>query len=98
MPITDIPTDADAVHSMRQCGNEFMKRLADCWLVANPWDQARLKLAFQSEFERYRQLARLRAMDEQARAEAGQAFDAHVRTISVLKPLEQHVADGEGRN
>lgn len=50
-------TDAQAAHAMRQYGGQFMKRLGDCWLAGDPMNQARLKQAFEPEFERYRQLA-----------------------------------------
>ncbi|ARP90290.1 hypothetical protein CAL14_08330 [Bordetella genomosp. 9] len=82
MPEFLIPTDADAAHTMRQFGGEFMKRLADAWFVADPLNQVRLKMAFQPEFERYRQLARLRKLDEQVRAEALKAFDENAPAIA----------------
>jgi hypothetical protein len=91
-----IPTDADAVHAMRKSGTEFMKRLADAWLVADPMRQAKLKMAFSQDFEQYRQLARLCAMDEQVRAEALKAFDQHAPRIAAS--MEQQVSDDGGRN
>lgn len=52
-----IPTDADAVHAMRQYGGEFVKQLAQLWLCADPLNQARVKLAFGDYFDRYREVA-----------------------------------------
>jgi hypothetical protein len=90
------PTDDEAVHAMRKSGTEFMKRLADAWLVADPMRRAKLKMAFPQDFEQYRQLARLRAMDEQVRAEALKAFDQHAPRIAAS--MEPQVPDDGGRN
>jgi hypothetical protein len=98
MPITDKPTDADAVHTMRQRGDEFFRRIADAWLVADATRQKRLKQAFLPEFESYRTAAHYAKVEAQARAEAASAFDTHVGRVSILKPLDRHVADGLGRN
>lgn len=54
MDTENIPTDADAVHCMRQFGGSFIKCLAECWLTADPMNKAKLKIAFPVEFQRYR--------------------------------------------
>ncbi len=53
----NIPTDAEAVHAMRQYGGEFVKQLANLWLCADPLNQARVKAAFFPEFDKYRAVA-----------------------------------------
>lgn len=53
----NIPTDADAVHAMRQHGGQFVKAIAQAWLCADPLNQARVKAAFFPEFDRYRAVA-----------------------------------------
>jgi hypothetical protein len=102
MPEFLIPSDSDAAHTMRQFGGEFMKRLADAWLVADPLNQMRLKMAFQPEFDRYRQLARLRKLDEQVRTESLKAFDENAPRIAASIEQDKSRADylqgWEGRN
>lgn len=75
MPTAIIPTDADAAHAMRQCGSIFARALADLWLCGNPMQQARVKEAFRPEFDQFREDARMRKIDDRARAEAIMAFD-----------------------
>jgi len=50
-------TDAQAVQAMRALGGHFIKALALAWLAADPLNQARIKQAFEAEFDRYRELA-----------------------------------------
>lgn len=52
-----IPTDAEAVHAMRQFGGSFVKALAQAWLVADVVNQQRVKEAFPDYFHIYRNLA-----------------------------------------
>ena len=54
---TTIPTDAEAVHAMRQYGGSFVKQLAQLWLCADVINQARVKREFGDFFEQYREVA-----------------------------------------
>lgn len=106
--ITHMQTDHQTVQVMQKSGDEFVKRLADCWLVADPMNQARLKEAFRPLFERYREHAARVArgpqhyidmLHELDAAQAARIEQMGVQAgLEVTAAFDQHVANGEGRN
>ena len=61
--------DDDAIiHAMQVFGGSFIRRLADCYQVADDENRARLKTAFSDLWEKYEDLAALRKEPSHAEA------------------------------
>lgn len=52
-------TDYEIVQAMKAFGGSFAQAIGAAWQCADTRNQARLKAAFQPEWEKYRELAEL---------------------------------------
>lgn len=57
--IFDTTQDEQAVMAMKTYGGSFMKQLANLWTIADPVNRIRLRTAFQAEFAKYAEDAKI---------------------------------------